>query len=465
MTPRPFHWTHGLIGLALASLAGAAFGQAPPAVPDHPLSVKECVSLAVEQNPNVASYLHSGRYALAHVGASKAAYWPTLDLNGTLGRSYSEPQGTSSRSGLILGSATATATAATASAQYTLWDSGQRKAAVEGSQAGYEAADSNYQATALTLALQVESSFYTVQGAQWALEVSKDTLRQADLNYDAAKARNDVGLAARSDVLQAATTQANARLGVIQAEAALKTATATLANLMGFPADSILQIEPANRTFIPPQLPDWAQGWERAKTSLPEIKAAFATAESYRFAYLGAEAAYRPTVTANGTAGLFDSGSWPDRQEWSAGITLHVPVFTGFARKYVARQAKEAWEEYKANTQATILTAEQTAYQARISLDEAIQAVTAAEAYVASAQENSDVANGQYANGLGSQLNVIDAMAALSSARLSLISARLSVATAWVAWQRATGMDLLEGLTLPSTSQQRPDGAQSRGNR
>ncbi len=79
---------------------------------------------------------------------------------------------------------------------------------------------------------------------------------------------------------------------------------------------------------------------------------------------------------------------------------------------------------------------------------------------MASAQENLDVANGQYKNGLGSMLEVNDALAALSSAKYRLISARLSVATAMIAWKRATGMDLLEGIDVPSISPQHPDGEQ-----
>jgi outer membrane protein TolC len=275
-----------------------------------------------------------------------------------------------------------------------------------------------------------------------------------------AKARNDVGLAPRSDVLKAATAQADARLAVIQTDSLLSTSRSNLAALMGLPSDEDFQLESANREFTLPPLPDWTSNWLRAQSALPEIKAAFQSAESFRYAYLGARAAYRPTVTANANAGLFDAGAWPDRQEWSAGVTLRVPVFTGFARKYQTLQAQEAWESSKSELQSTILAAERNAYSSRIALNEAIESVPAAEAYVASAQENSDVANGQYKSGLGSMLEVNDALAALSSARYRLISARLSVATAMIAWKRATGVDLLEGIEVQSIVLQRPEGEQ-----
>jgi len=449
-----------VMGLALCMTLGSAFGQEGAVPKDQVLSVKDCVRLAMERNPMTAAMLHSGRSALARVGLSKSAYWPTADFAGSLQRSYSEPAGGSSRGGILFSSATNTSDNATLSAQYTIWDSGQRKASVGGAQAGYEASAANYIATVQDLAQSVETAFYTVQGAQWALEVSKDTLKQADFQLDMAQARNDVGLVPRSDVLKAATAQADARLSVIQTEALLSTSRSNLATDMGLPSDSDLQIAPANREFAPPQLPDWTSNWARARSDLPEIKAAFQQSESFRYAYLGAKAAYLPTVTAGGTAGLFDAGNWPNRQEWSASVTLRVPVFTGFARKYQALQAKEAWESSKSDLQSTVLAAEKSAYTARIALNAAIEAVPAAEAYVASAQENLDVANGQYQNGLGSMLEVNDALAALSSAKYRLISARLSVATAMLAWRRATGVDLLEGVEVSSIVPQRPEGDQ-----
>lgn len=441
-----------LLGLALCLAMGASFGQSDPPALDHPLSLKECVRIAVEQNPDIASALHSGRSALARVGSSKASYWPSVDFGASLRRSYSEPEGSQSRQGLIFSSQTTTATDASLSAQYTIWDSGQRKAAVQGAGSSYRASDARYSATVQDLALSVQSAYFTLQGALWALQVSEDTLKQADFHLDMAQARNGVGLAPRSDVLKAATAQADARLGVIQAQSLVDATRSNLASLMGLAADSPLQIEPAPKDAELPDLPPWFPGWERAKATLPELRAAFETAESLRFSYLEAKAAYRPTVAATGTAGLFDAGSWPDRQEWSAGLVLRIPVFTGFARKYQVLQAREAWEGSKADEQSALLAAESKAYSARITLNQAIQSVSAAKAYLASAQENSDVAEGQYNSGLGSMLDVVDAATALSSAKLRLIQARLNVALAQAAWERSTGLDLLDGLSPTPTA-------------
>lgn len=459
MTTHLNNLVRAFLSLAFFLTLGASLAQSPasPSL-DHPLSLKECVRIAAEHNPNVQAMLHAGRAAMAKIGTNRAAYWPTLNFTGLLQRSYSESQGGSSRQAFLFPSSTSTSTDASLAAQYTVWNSGQRKAAVEGAEATYQASDATYHATTQDLALSVETAYYTLEGTQWGLQVAQETLKQNDFHLEMAEAQHRVGLVALSDVLQAATAEANAKLGVIQAQGLVTSSRTSLAVLMGLPSDTPLEIQPMDRDAPLPDLPDWRSGRDRALSSLPEIQAAFQNSESLRFAIRQTEASYLPSITANGTAGFFDAGSWPNRNEWSAGLTLRIPVFTGFARKYQVLQAKEAWKGSEMALQNTKLTSEKAAYDARIQLATALQAVEAAQSLVKSAQENSDVADGQYKNGLGTMTNVVDAAASLSSAKYQLISARFAVLTALATWNRTTGLDLLEGVPLPSTSPQHSDG-------
>ena len=102
--------------------------------------------------------------------------------------------------------------------------------------------------------------------------------------------------------------------------------------------------------------------------------------------------------------------------------------------------------------ESTKLTAEKSAYDAHTQLDSALQAVDAARALVKSAQQNSDVAEGQYKNGLGSMTQVVDATLSLGSAKYQLVSAHLAVLTALATWNRTTGVDLLDGAAPSSTA-------------
>lgn len=422
----------------------APAGEAPPAgAPSGPLSLEECLRMALERNPDTAALLHAGRAAVARVGESRSSYWPTASLSGSLSRSFTE-------AGMgRLKSSPQNASQASLSTERILWDSGNRKAGVEGSRASSDAAALRYRASLQDLALSVTLAFQNFQGSLWDLEVAQKTLDLASTQLEMARSREAVGLSPRSDVLRAATQEADARLGLVQAKSAVESSRAALAVLMGLPADTPLSIQEIPRDAPLPMLPDWPQGRERARTVLPEIQAALAGERALRFALRSAETAYRPTVTLSGSAGLLDAGKWPDRETWSVGAFVRVPLFTGFFKSWKVLEARENYRAGQEDTRAALLSAEKNAWQARLDLEEALRSVEASEAFLRSAEENAAVTEGRYREGLATMVDLVDAATALSSARLRVTRSRLSVLQSFARWQRATGQDLLPAFDLP----------------
>jgi len=82
-----------------------------------------------------------------------------------------------------------------------------------------------------------------------------------------------------------------------------------------------------------------------------------------------------------------------------------------------------------------------TAYQRVI---EARQAIDAAGRFVASAEENARVAEGEYKNGVGSIIALIDAQNNRSVARTRLVQAQLDWYTAMAQFERAVGRTLAQ---------------------
>ncbi|MEJ2422309.1 MAG: TolC family protein, partial [Acidobacteriota bacterium] len=396
----------------------------------------------------------AGRAAMARVGISRSSYYPAVSLSGSLSRSYAEQSGSAAFSGSGSGY---TSSSASVQGQYTLWDSGERKALLNSARSSYTSSDQTYKANVQDLALSVETAYYGLVGAQWDLAVARDTKRQTQFHLAMAKAQQKVGLVPRSDVLQAETANANAILAVIRAEGNVTSSRAALAVLMGFPSDHSFEIQEVPLAAPLPGVPDWNTGRRRALETLPEIQAALANAESFKFSLDAAEKSYRPVVTADGSYGRQDAGNWPDLETWSIGLTLRVPLFTGFSKTYQVVQARESWKSAQMSVEATKLGSEKAAYDARTQLVTARQAVEASEKLVASARENADVAEGRYKQGLGSMLDVVDATTSLQNARLNQISARLSLLTALADWDRATGKSLLGGIDVPSTDFTSPD--------
>jgi outer membrane protein TolC len=384
---------------------------------------------------------------MARIGQSRSSYWPTLTASGGLSRSYAEADsGTSGRS------TTSTSSSGVLSTQVTLLDGGQRKADLQGAVATYEAADWRYKATVQDLALEVATAYYNLQGFLWDQEVAREIFDQNSAHLDMARARESVGLAPRADVLRAATAEADARLGVVQAGSDVSRGRSALAILMGFPADAPIEIAGVPREAPLPPVPDWVEGRAQALSAVPEVRAARASEEAFRLSWKAERFSTRPTVTADGSVGRLDGGQWPDRNTWNVGLSVRVPVFTGFSKSWSVAGARAGYEGAREETRSALLAAEKAAYTARIGLEESLQAVEAAEAYVESAEENSQVAEGRYREGLGSMLDLVDATASLQTAKLRLVRARLQALLSDLQWGRATGIDLLEGATVPSTA-------------
>ncbi|MEW6758598.1 MAG: TolC family protein [Acidobacteriota bacterium] len=434
--------------LLAPALHTGAEGEPPPAgSAASPLTLRECVGIAVSHNPDVGAMLHAGRASMARIGQSRASYWPTLAATGGLSRSYAEAQ-----SGTLGRSDAATSSSGILSTQVTLLDGGQRWTEVQGAEATHQAADWRFKATVQDLAVEVATAYYNLQGFFWDLEVAREILSQSTAHLEMARARESVGLAPRADVLRAATAEADARLGVVQAASDVSRGRSALAILMGHPADAPIEIAGVSREGSLPPVPDWADGRDRALSAIPEVRAARAEEEASLLSWKAARFSTRPTVTADGSVGLLDAGRWPDRDTWSVGLSVRIPLFTGFSKSWSVAGARAGYEGARAETRSALLAAEKAAYTARIGLEESLQAVGAAEAYLRSAEENAQVAEGQYREGLGSMLDLVDATASLQSAKLRLVRARLQALLSDLQWGRATGIDLLEGITVPSTS-------------
>jgi len=155
-----------------------------------------------------------------------------------------------------------------------------------------------------------------------------------------------------------------------------------------------------------------------------------------------AEAGYRPNVSLITGYGVREDSFAPQDQEWSVGAVLSFPLFTGSERSYKVRKAeadlKASVFEYEKALQEISLEV-WTAYQRTA---EARQAIDAATALVESARESLDAGEGEYKNGIGSIIDLIDAQTDYTQARNHMVQARLDWHTALARLERAVGQSL-----------------------
>jgi outer membrane protein TolC len=138
-----------------------------------------------------------------------------------------------------------------------------------------------------------------------------------------------------------------------------------------------------------------------------------------------AAAAGRPSISIGALHHFTSTTGVPNQNYSQVGISVTVPIFTGFNVKYGVRQAQAALQVSEANLEQVGLNVTLDVWNGYYSLDSANQQLTATADLLKTAEQNEQVALGRYKAGVGSIVDVLTAQTALATARQLRITAEL----------------------------------------
>ena len=421
----------------------ARVGAAPcaTAIPATALTALDAVDLALCNHPQTREVWASARVQAALLGVAKAGWLPNLDGSASATRfQYDDAPFNRRTAALTL--------------SWLLVDFGQRSANVENAQQLLNAAAATQDATVQSLFLAALQTYYSAQATQAAVISASEAERSARESYQAADARYNVGVATPADRLQAQTALSQATLNRIRAEGEARNALGALANALGFPAQQtiVLAAMPAMPAELAFQKEIDALIAE-AQLRRPDLKAAEAQFKAAEASVDLARAQGRPTVS------LAAGPSWQNSvgvvtQGGSIGLTLNVPLFSGFDTTYRVRSAAAQADVRAAQRDRIKNQIALDVWRAYQSLTTATQSLKTAADLVASAEQSERVALGRYKAGVGTVLDLLVAQSALASARLQRIQAQLD----WNVYRAtlAQSMGALDYTLLQPVAEGRP---------
>ena len=416
-----------------------AISQTADELSGRTLILAECIRIGLERNPQTAGSWEAVRSAAARAGEEKSAYFPEVNLSTSATRekqvssqTLKLPQQPSADNFFDMGLAL----------DYLLFDGGTRSARVSGARADLEALGYQHNATLHNVALKIEQSYYTLLASRWSQRVAEETVRDAQYHMRLAQARFDAGLVPRSDVLKTATEKADADLALVSAKNAVRIAEGTLASAMGLKVSVPVDIADVPESAPAGEAEAMEQLLAEATRNRPELLSAVAKVRSKQAGIEEARAQYWPEISANAGYGWGDDSFFPSQDEWSIGLSLSFPLFTGFKRGYQVERAKTDAEQVKADYVNQLRDVELEVWTAYSKLKEAEETIQAAHAFVASAEESARLAEGEYKAGTGNIIGLIDAQTALTSARNRLLQARFAWYTARAQFQKSVGRSL-----------------------
>jgi outer membrane protein TolC len=291
--------------------------------------------------------------------------------------------------------------------------------------------------TSSLIAFNVKSAYYGLLRAEKSRDVLKETVALFEKQLDLAREFYEAGERSKFDVTNAEVELSNTKLNLIRAENALRLARVTLNNAMGVPDAPEYTIEDTLSFQKFPILFEEAR--DRAFLNRPDIRSLAAKRESAEGSLQLARKGHLPTLSGNANYWRSGDNYPPTQDNWSVGVTLTIPFFSGFLTTHQVGEAMENLSVVKAKEEAVRQNVLLTVQQAYIKLLEAEERVGVAELTVKQAKENYDLAHGRYEEGVGIAIEETNALVSLSNARMNVVAALADYKVAEAELQRAMG--------------------------
>ena len=413
------------VGISLGTLRPAA-GAEGPVRKGEMLDLDRCIAIALSRHPDIQAAQGSLRAGDSRIGQARSGYYP--QVNGSVGYSRTDPT--------THGAQVYNSYSSRLYLSQNLYDFGKTATQVKIQEFKRDSSRSDLDSIRTEVIFGVKQAYFELLRAGRNRDVSRETVEQFRHHLEQAGAFFDVGLKPKFDVTKAEVDLSSAKLNLIKAENASRLARVTLNNAMGLPEAPDYEVE--DRLSSGRQDMDLEEAIRKAYDRRPDLKAMALKRKSLEQSIELVRKDYYPSLT--GSAGYgWGGGDFPLDRGWSFGAEVSIPLFTGFSTQYEIAEAQANMDVLTANENLLRQAIDQDVRQAWLSLREAAERIVAAELTVRQAIENLELANGRYASGVGSPMEVTDALVAASNAKLSEISALYDYKIALAGLERAVG--------------------------
>ncbi|MBI3606977.1 MAG: TolC family protein [Nitrospirae bacterium] len=413
----------GLFILLLVS--GGALAEDVPGT-THGLTLQEAVTIALDHHPNLLAARGTVQAQTARVGEARANFLPHLDLTSDYTRTTSNVA-PSSRSSSLTPSTTSGSSntsfnnySAGLSLQQRIYDFGKTGAEVAAANEALDATRWDQEASRQSVVFNVKGAYFGLLKARRLVHVDEETVGQFEEHLRQVEGFYQAGIRTQFDVTKAQVDLTNARLALITARNAAEVARATLANAIGVPDHPIGEIEDVLGFEKVDIVAD--EAIKEALAHRPELLSISAEHRAREAALRSATRNDFPVLS--GTADYTYRGEdFPLAWNWSAGINLTVPLFSGYLTRSQIAEARANLAVVGANEETIRQTILLEIHQAYSNLIEAEERVQTSALVVRQAEENLALANGRFQAGVGASVERTDAQVQLTNAKTAQIQA------------------------------------------
>ncbi len=361
------------------------------------LSLQECIDIALKKSPEILASKEQVQKSFFKIGESRSGYFPEIELSLGAQRSYQENRIGSDYSKQYSGQLTLT---------QTLFDFGKTSKKVDVQKELYKATEWQSRDTVLQTVYNVKRAYFGVLKAKKQNETAQEVLKQAKKHLDLAKGFYEVGLKPKIEVTKAEVEVSNAKLGLITAQRQLREAFLNLKIAMGVIDMPDFDIKEEENTLRKLEEEEALNIAIERNPQLQAVRlnklASISTEEMIKKEYF-------PTFTGSGNYG-YTAEEFPLQQKWTLLFQMSLPLFSGWSTAYKLKQARADTAYYSYKEDSITQQIKSQIKNLFIQLKEATQKVETLRVALKQAKENLDLAMGRYEVGVGSSIEVVDAI-------------------------------------------------------
>ncbi|MFH1848393.1 MAG: TolC family protein [Candidatus Omnitrophota bacterium] len=406
------------------------FTAAGPAYSGEALTWEECLREAKENNPDLLSAGEEVRQVKADRDVDLSGMLPQVDAGADRDRTRSTSKRiTDTYSYSITG-------------RQLLFDGFKTASELSNALKTIQAQQYSYNVTSSDVRLDLRSAFVGLMKAQELVSLTeniaerrKQNLELINLRYKSGREHRGALLTAEADMAQAEFEAEQAKRGIFLSRRELLKAIG-VSEMSPFKAEGGFLLEGEYE-----RKPDFA----RLAETTPFLRELILKKEAARYNLNSKQADFFPKVYLAGSAGK-TGGDWPpEGEQWSAGVSVSLPLFEGGSRIAEASKArsqlKQAGEDEKSGRYGALVTLEREWKDLR----DAIENVSVQKKFLEAARERAKITKSQYEIGLASFNDWVIIEDNLVRARKSYLNAQADMLIAEAYWIQAIGGTLEYG--------------------
>lgn len=394
------------------------------------LTLEQCITIALKNHPALSAAGSRIRASESVIGQVRAGFYPQITLHSGYSRVGPAPAAIRNDPYHYY--------ANTLSLDQTLFDFGRTWTQVDIATLNKESVQADAADVKASVIFGVKEAFYSFLKAQKSEKVALETVTQFQQHYEKAAIFFETGKTSKIDVTSAEVNLSNAKINLIRASNALRIAKVNLNHAMGVntPPDYNIRDDLSEDT-APVSL---GSAVSEAYLRRPDMISLARKKESLEKTIDLSKKGYLPVLSGNAAYGFTGDELSAETRNWSVGVSLTFPLFTGLSTKYVIDEARANLDIIKADEELLRQKIYLEVESAYLYVHEFSERINAAKMIVRQAEETLELAKGRYATGVGSSLEITDALITVNNAKMTYITALTDYFTSRANLDRATGV-------------------------